>query len=80
MATSDPNRPLWPPCVMLEWFLLGLDDKAYKKIYQADKVPGRDIPLSGDPLIDEQIIRYYQELDRGKADNPGNRDQGVWPK
>ncbi len=42
-----------------------LDDKSYKQLYKSSTVPGRDIPLSGDPVLDEEILRYYEELDRG---------------
>ncbi len=43
-----------------------LDDKSYKQLYKANTVPGRDIPLSGDPILDEEILRFYEELDRGQ--------------
>ncbi len=69
-ASSDVNMPLWSPCALLEWYLLSLDDKSYKQLYKGNKVPGRDIPLSGDPLIDAEIIRFYEELDRGKSKEP----------
>lgn len=52
---------------MLEWYLMHLDDKSYKQIYAGNTVPNRDIALSGDPLIDQEIIRFYEELDRGQS-------------
>jgi hypothetical protein len=64
-ATTDVNMPLWPACSLLEWYLMRLDDKSYKQLYKSSTVPGRDIPLSGDPVLDEEILRYYEELDRG---------------
>lgn len=61
-SVAAPTRPKWPADVLYEWYLLRLDDKAYANILRTQKIEGTNLPSSGDPSMDADIAKYYEEL------------------
>jgi len=67
VSVTDPNRPLWPHCQLLEWFLLSLDDESYKSLHRGDTIEGTDILASGDPVMDAEIAAFYKGKKSGQS-------------
>jgi hypothetical protein len=65
VAKSDPNKPLWPKCQLLEWYLLSLSDDHYKSLYKGGTIAGTDVPSSGDPILDAEIAAFYKDRKDG---------------
>lgn len=48
--------------MLLEWYLMRMDDNTFHRFYRGNTIPGTTIPTSGDPTMDAEILAAHKEL------------------
>lgn len=51
---------------LLEWQLLQMDDETFHRWRYGSTIPGTNIPTSGDPDMDADILRAHTEMRDGR--------------